>query len=258
MRSCSRDELMRDYLEVIGESGPSCPTNFHGGREQGEISHGGWLGSDLLSLILSRARSRSRVTVTFSMLADLVCSLQSGDSSGRPFLSSLCSRSCPHSSRPLSQRRPRPPPGASGWLRRIYPRLSQQPRGRQQHLSLPQNIHRRVHPQIRLRHDNPHPRLLDPRAGDRTPRQGHHRCRRCRSRSSRLDPQPDSTHSVGAHVPTTTVTSPRRVTVGRGVIHPCVRRCRSAPSSAVRHAAFLGFLPTLDRLASLYRPWSRS
>ena len=42
----------------------------------------GW-GPDLLSLILSRARSRSRVTVT-QMLNDLVRSLQSGDSSGRP------------------------------------------------------------------------------------------------------------------------------------------------------------------------------
>ena len=41
------------------------------------------MGADLLSSNLSRARSRSRVTVT-QMLNELVRSLQSGDSSGRP------------------------------------------------------------------------------------------------------------------------------------------------------------------------------
>jgi hypothetical protein len=45
---------MRDYLEVIGESARTDRGFFYGGREEGDFSHGGWLGSDLLSLILSR------------------------------------------------------------------------------------------------------------------------------------------------------------------------------------------------------------
>lgn len=54
MRIGSRHELMRITLRSSGQSARSDRGFFYGGGDEGEISHGGWLGSDLLSLIVSR------------------------------------------------------------------------------------------------------------------------------------------------------------------------------------------------------------